>query len=434
MPRLRTPLLLTLAALSGWLAQAQPLPAGEDLLSIYAQARAADPLLAGARAQLGLQQAQLQESRAARLPQWSARLEQRREDAGSQQQLHSQINQVLLDLSLLRRVEAAEQALSAEQARLRAAEQALCARVASAYFGLLSAQAQLETAESNEAALAQQVAQAQARHEAGLSALVDLEQARAYHGLARGQTSQARRRLLDAREALAEITGRRPERLQPLREQFEPQPPEPADPQAWAAQTLQGNPQLLALQRGVAASELGLAAAAAAHLPSLSLQLDGQRHSGAGLAPEMAGRSLNTLSLRLNIPLFAGGALQARQQQALQQRELLREQLEVQRRALLRETQVQYQAVLSGIEELASSAAAAQAAERALAATRAGQALGTRSMTDLLLALQTQAQARMNQAQARHSYVLATLLLQLAVGGLGEAQLARVNQLLQGAS
>mgnify|MGYP000961218080 CR=1 FL=1 len=45
---------------------------------------------------------------------------------------------------------------------------------------------------------------------------------------------------------------------------------------------------------------------------------------------------------------------------------------------------------------------AVQAANRALAATRSGQALGTRGMTDLLLAIQTQAAAQNALAQARH--------------------------------
>jgi len=97
-----------------------------------------------------------------------------------------------------------------------------------------------------------------------------------------------------------------------------------------------------------------------------------------------------------------------------------------------RETQAQYQAVLAGVALLDSSGAAVQAADRALAATRAGQALGTRGMTDLLLAIQTQAAAQNAWAQARHRYVLATLLLQQAAGTLGEAALATVNQLLQG--
>jgi outer membrane protein len=122
--------------------------------------------------------------------------------------------------------------------------------------------------------------------------------------------------------------------------------------------------------------------------------------------------------------------------QAAHERDLARDELEVTRRALVRETQAQYQAVVSGVALMESTRAAVAAADQALASTRAGQGLGTRTMTDLLLAIQTQAAAQNAHDQARHGHVLARLLLQQAAGALGEAELAAVNQLLlpEGAS
>lgn len=418
---------LALAALLG-------VARADDLLGIYAQARAADPVLAQARAQRGVQAELLAQSRAPLLPQWSLSAEEERSEGQRSRSAASHLSQVLVDLSQLRSLDAAQARLEAEDARLRAAEQQLCARVAQAYFQVLSAQSALETAEANEAAFAQQVSQAQTRYEAGLSALVDVEQARAYHGLSRGQTQQARQQLADARQALAEITGQLPGSLQALSSQLPTPPLQPQDAEAWVARALSQQPLLQAAQGSLRASERRIDAARAGHLPTLSLGLDSQRRSGFGVPPADAGRMVNTVAVRLSVPLFAGGVTQSLQRQAVHERDQQREQLEATRRALVRETQAQVLAVKLGIEQVASSAAAAQAAERALAATRAGQALGTRSMTDLLLAIQTHAQARNAHAQARHAYVLATLQLQAAVGQLGEAELARVNQLLQGAS
>lgn len=406
----------------------------DDLLGAYAQARAADPVLAQARAHRGVQAELLAQSRAPLLPQWALTAAEERSDGQRSRMSSSQISQVLVDLSQLRTLDAAEARLEAEDARLRAAEQQLCARVAQAYFQVLSAQSALETAEANESAFGQQVAQAQARYEAGLSALVDVEQARTYHGLSRGQTQQARQLLADARQALAEITGQLPGPLQALSAELPTPALQPADPEAWVARALSQQPLLQAAQHGLAASERRIDAARAGHLPTLNLGLDSQRRSGFGVPAADAGRMVNTVALRLSVPLFAGGATQSQQRQAVLERDLQREQLEATRRALVRETQAQVLAVQLGGEQVASSAAAVQAAERALAATRAGQSLGTRTMTDLLLAIQSHAQARNAHAQARHAYVLATLLLQAAVGQLGEAELARVNQLLQGAS
>lgn len=88
-------------------------------------------------------------------------------------------------------------------------------------------------------------------------------------------------------------------------------------------------------------------------------------------------------------------------------------------------------AVGQGAAQLRSAQSAVAAAERALGATRTGLALGTRSTTDLLLAIQTLGAAQNAQAQARHHHVLALLALHQAAGSLGDAELAAVNSLLE---
>ncbi len=412
-----------------WLAQAQ------NLLEVYAQARAADPVLALADAQRGVQRELAVQARAGLLPQWS--LQASDSTTNNSSGLHSgevtsKISQVLLDLGQFKRVQVANTLATAQDASLRAAEQALCARVATAYFGVLSAQAAVSTAQANEDAFAQQVDQAQKRYDAGLSAMLDVEQARTYHALARGTTAQAREVLQDTRAALAQITGSVPGTLHPLAAQLQASLPVPQDASAWVAQALQNHATLHAQQLQVEATEQGIGAARADHLPTLGLGLDSQRLSGSYPAGTDTGRVNTTLALRLNLPLFAGGSTQSKTRQAIHQRDAAAQTLESAKRGVVRETQAQYQAVVTGAALMDSSGAAVAAANRALAATRTGQTLGTRGMTDLLLAIQTQAAAQNALAQARHRYVLATLLLQQATGALDEAALARVNQLLQG--
>ncbi|MBT9501457.1 MAG: TolC family outer membrane protein [Burkholderiaceae bacterium] len=409
------------------------LASAEDLLEVYAQARASDPMLAIAASLRGEHGERVTQARAALLPQWSLGAAELRgpQNGGREHQLTSSLSQVLVDLGRLRQWDAAQSLLSAEEARLRAAEQALCARVAGAYFGVLSAQASLGTAQANEDAFAQQVGQAQSRFESGISAAVDVEQARTYHALSQGATVQAREALADAREALAQITGRTPGVLRPLAAELQALPPEPLAAEAWVNQALLANPQLQASRYGLTASEQRIEAARAAHLPTLSLGLDSERRSGSAVAPQDAGRANTTLGLRLSIPLFAGGATESLKRQAVHQRDAAREGLESARRALVRETQGQYQAVMSGVALMRSTRAAVDAATRALASTRTGQALGTRTMTDLLLAIQSQTAAQNAHEQARHRYVLAKLLLQQAAGALGEAELSAVNLLLK---
>ncbi len=416
---------LLLLALSASAARA------DDLLQVYAEARASDPVLAGAAALGGVQRERELQARAGLLPQWSLSASETRNN-GSTQALTSSLSQVLLDLSQWRTWDAAGLDASAQQARLRAAEQALCARVATAYFGVLLAQASLATAQANEAAFGLQVQQSQDRFKAGLNAQLDVDQGRTYLELARGGTAQSAEALADARQALAEVTGRLPERLSALRSDIQAQPPEPREVAAWVERAVQANPALQARRLDLSAGERRIDAAAAGHLPTLSVGADSSRNSGSAVPDSLAGRTDTAVMLRLRIPLFAGGLVESQKRQALYQRDGLREALESARRGLVRETQAQHQAVVFSMAQMQSARAAVNAADQALAATRVGQTLGTRSSTDLLLAIQTQAQAQNAFEQARHRHVLAKLLLLQAAGSLGEPELAQVNQLLTG--
>jgi outer membrane protein len=390
----------------------------DDLLQVWAQARAADPLLRQAAALAGAQEASSREARAALLPRWSLQRSDQRDNGGKRSNTTtSSLSQTLVDLAALREWDASRSQASAQAARLAAAEQAARARVAEAYFGLLSAQAQLATARANEDAFDRQVNEAETRFKAGLSAQVEADQSRAYRELARSSTLAAELALADAREALAQLTGAAAPTLQPLRRDLAAQPL-PDDADAWARRAEAANPGLRALQLDVQASEQRIASARAGHLPTLSLGLDTTRQRGDGVPLSDAGRTPTQLALRLSVPLFSGGATTAAADRAGFQREAAREQLEAGRRAVLREVRAEHLAVGQGAAQLRSAQSAVAAAERALGATRTGLALGTRSTTDLLLAIQTLGAAQNAQAQARHHQVLALLALPQAAGSL----------------
>jgi outer membrane protein len=403
----------------------------DDLLQVWAQARAADPQLRQAAAASGAQEAAAREARAALLPQWRIDSRELRESGGARwNETVSSVSQPLFDLAALRDWDASRSLASAQAARLAGAEQAARLRVAEAYFGLLSAQAQLATARANEEAFDRQVGEAETRFRAGLSAQVEADQSRAYRELARGNTLAAEAAVADAREALAELTGTAPQSLQPLAPGLAAQPL-PDDAEAWARRALDANLELRALQLDLQAGERRVDAARAAHLPTLSVGVDTQRLRGDGVAPSLAGRTPTQVALRLTVPLFAGGATTAAADRAGFQREAAREQLEAGRRAVLREVRARHLDVGQGAAQLRSTQAAVAAAERALEATRTGLTLGTRSTTDLLLAIQTLAAAQNAQTQARHRHVLALLALHQAAGSLGDAELASVNALLE---
>jgi outer membrane protein len=211
--------------------------------------------------------------------------------------------------------------------------------------------------------------------------------------------------------------------------------PAPADPQAWVDRALAQNPGLLAQQRSVDAAERAIGAARAGHAPTLTAGLGVGRSA---LWPAVAtgndpgnGRTATSVGLLLTVPLFSGGAVDSKVRQAFAQRDGTRDQLEAQRRRLARETLDRYRSINAGIGQIQAGVNAVAAARKALESTRVGLSLGTQTMTDLLLAIQTLSGAQDALTQARQRYVLGGLQLLQSAGAIGEFDLAAVNALLE---
>jgi outer membrane protein len=410
----------------------------DDLLQVYAQARATDPVLAGAEATRHAGQELVVQARAALLPSASATLAADRgrvagyapPDAhGSNADLV--VSQPLVDVAAHDRLSAASRQAEAQDATWRAADQDLRLRVATAYFAVLTTRDTLANAQANEDALQQQVDQSSARLRSGLSAAVDVDQARAYYQTARAQTIDAQRALDAARDALEQLTGTPPGDLQALRESA-PSTPPPAleDAPSWIARARVSSPELQAAEAAAAAAESQVAAAHAGHLPTLAAGLDVGRAVSRPYPDTYDGRVVTTATLTLTVPLFAGGATQSLARQAAYQRDAARDALEAQKRQTQRDVRDRLRDTLAARAQERATAVAVEAAARALASTRVGQSVGTQTMTDLLLAIQTLASARNAYSQARHQAVLGTLQLARAAGTLGDDELASVNRLL----
>jgi len=418
----------------------------QDLLDAYRLARAGDPVVRAAEANLRSVGEVVVQARAPLLPQAAAAVglaqthgpdtsvngtldsvSVRSRDVGAT------VSQVLVDVGQFARLEAAKSRESSEQSIYRAAEQALIVRVAQAYFDVLIASDLLATTEANEAAYLQQVTQSQERYRQGLIAMVDVDQARAYHASARSATIAARKAVGDAVAALAEITGVRSERLRTLREDAPLIRPVPEEPQAWVSAALAGNPLIAAQQRTLEGAGHLIEAARSGHLPTVNATLDVGRPAAwpGGDVSGRDGRTVTTVGVLLRIPLFTGGLTQSSVRQALAQRDVADADLESVRRRVARETLDHHSDVLAAIGQIEASRIAVDAAGKALASTRVGQQLGTHTMTDLLLAIQTLSSAQLSHSQARHRYVLSQLLLKQAAGQVGEADLRLVNALLR---
>lgn len=455
---------LALAALAVAASAPNPVHA-EDLLVIYQQAQGADPVLTQAKAQNRIAEEDVDIARAQLLPQLSASYSYSRSQStrggtqvvnmgnGNYQvfptadvttdsfgtTLRATLNQTILDFSKFATLDANQALAQAQDKALDAVLEQQIVRVSKAYFQVLTAQDQLNFAKAQERALSKQLDQAQARYEAGLSAILDVNEAKANHDVAAANVIAASNTVDDARAVLRQITGQSFGTLQVLRDDLPLIPPEPASQEAWVDKALAQNPEVLAQRYRLEAAEEQIDAARGNHLPTLGASLSYTRSPGWNdLDPALYGGPMHTnshsedtaIGLTLSIPIFNGGAIHSRVQQSVYRRDIARATLEQNRRQAVHDTRSAYRAVVAGISEIKARKQALLSAQSALEATQAGYKVGTRTIIDVLNVQQQLFQARSAYSRARHEFIIDKLLLKESAGVIDFGDLKAVNALL----
>jgi outer membrane protein len=437
----------------------------EDLLDAYRQARANDPVLSQADSNRLAIGEGVTQARALLLPQVSAQLSLVQSDPNGPTREpiygadgttitgftgdigHSRtrstsatVSQSVVDFSKYADLKAARSSADSQDATYDAALQQLSTRVATVYFQVLTNDDALTFQKANEQALARQLEQAQQRFDVGLSAITDVQDAKAQHDTAVAQVITAENTLSDSREALTQITGQPADNLKKLREQLPMDPPTPNDAQAWVAEAVKTSPTIIAAQYNVDSAEHSISSARAGHLPTINATLGyskaTQWNQNAGVAQNSGtlgsnGRGATSVGLTLDVPIFSGGATQSRVRQSIYQRDAAQDSLESTRRQVVRDTLNYYRSVVAGISKVEATKAAVESAESARDATQAGFEVGTRTIVDVLIAQQNLTSALSDYSQARHQFVLDKLLLKQTAGTVDVKDLEAVNSLLQ---
>lgn len=312
---------------------------------------------------------------------------------------------------------------------LEAANQDLIVRVAERYLLALSAQDQLAFAQAEQAAVEKHFELADARFEIGLAPITDLHDARARLASRKAQTLAAETQLVDALEALQELTGTAPESLVPLVTSFEPVLPMPDNVDEWIAAA---NSESLAVKAQVKLVEMArrvVSIQKAGHYPTLDLigRFNNQATEGSLFG---GGSEVETtdFSLQFNLPLYQGHATVAKTRQALEQQKQAQADLE----KIVRETQrlarSSFLGVKTAITRIEALAQAVLSQRSALEAKQEGYRSGLFTSLAVLDAERDLYLAMNEVAQARYDYILNNLKLRQAVGSLGEADLKMADK------
>jgi outer membrane protein len=355
------------------------------------------------------------------------------ESSGNAHQAALQLKQPLYDAKAAAEKKQLHQQTALAEIGYRDARQDLIQRVAEAYFHVLLALENVRVVAAEKAAVGLQRERAQARFEVGRGRITDVQEAQARYDsvLAREVSAQSTLALRQAQ--YQELTGVPAEGLAELRAGFAPTPPQPDNLQTWQLKSSDRNTRVLAKQSELAIATAEIGKHKLAGRPTLDLVASYTRTGSKGeLSPTVAPDSNRSakIGVQLNIPLFAGGALDSRERESLaKRREAEHELMAAQRDARL-QVQDAYLAVKTGVARIASLEQSVLSAGTALEATTLGRDVGNRTELDVLDAQQRLFSAQLDLAQARNDYLLGRVRLAAAAGELQESDLHALNAYL----
>jgi outer membrane protein len=425
-------------------------PAGaEDLMQIYREAQRNDPALAAARANWEATQERVPQARAGLLPNVNLSASANANYFGTNIDSNPRINvnrsfgagglTVSAAQPLYRyanEVAYSQAVQQVEQAdfTLASARQDLILRVAIAYFDVLLAQFNVELAESQKAAVSEQLAQAKRNFEVGVATITDTNEAQAKYDSIVAQEISARNDLDNKRTALRAIIGRFPGDLKRLGPAFEPTLPSPNALDVWVERALADNLNVRIARYNAEIATLEIERQRAGRLPTIDLVASANAQAGSG--------SINVgvfndtrqaqIGVALNVPLYQGGFVDSKVREALALQENARQNLEIARRNALFNAQTGFSGVNSAAASVKAFEQALVSAQTAYESNKTGQEVGVRTNLDVLNTQQNVFQTRRDLAQAYFNYLTSVLRLKAAAGTLDERDLEEANRRLQG--
>ncbi|KQR55573.1 TolC family outer membrane protein [Acidovorax sp. Leaf160] len=422
---------------------AGPAAHAQSLVELASMARSYDAPWLAARAQLDAAGSRAEQARAGLLPSAglaagvsAARTEVSRpaiELNAPTQQVGVSASQPLYRPANRIVFEQGQRGVDIARAQLDAASQDLLVRVSQAYFDVLAAQDTLAFVQAQKAAVTEQRAFAQRNFEIGTATITDSREAQARFDLVTAQEIAAQNDLLVKRLALDQLVGRSGTAPLPLAQPVQLPALVPNDVNEWVRAAETGQPQVRQATIALDVARLETRKAETGHLPTIDLQAGyavARNPRGTVTAPHLNQRSTNaTVGVALNLPLFAGFAVQNRIKETLSLEDKAAADLDNARRTVAQSARAAFYGVQSGQGQVAALQAAEASSQSALEANQLGYLVGVRINIDVLNAQSQLFQTRRDLAQARYNVLMGSLRLRQAAGTLSDDDLAALSRL-----
>ncbi len=340
------------------------------------------------------------------------------------------------------------------------AQQDLILRVSQAYFDALTSQDNVALYKNKKDLIKQQLEAAQAKFDAGLATIVDVNTAQAALDLANSQEITAQADLVVKRGALEQIVGRPVGALKPLvkdakiegvlkdprskskdskgypiAESVNPPLPPGQTLDDWINQAESANFNVLAGQLSVSLAESTYRGAQALNYPTVNLVGTSGYNTSNGTpnnyTPSSTNVYNNTLALQMTIPLVSGGFNSSviRQNAALV--DAAKANYDNYRRTAAQNTRTAFTGFYGGLASVKAYEAAERSSTSALESSKLGFQVGTLINIDVLIALDSVINTRSLLQQARYNTILNAIRLKAHAAALTDEDLLAINSLLR---
>ena len=320
----------------------------------------------------------------------------------------------------------ADSQIKESEAKLAKAQQNLIIKVSKSYFNVLKSLDNLEFAKTEVTSLKRQLDQANQKFEVGLSAITDVQEAKAGYDLAVAQEIQAINKIDNAKEEVRELTGEYIDQFSVLGKDILLVKPNPEVIDSWTELAIKQNLDIAAANFALESARKEIKKQSAGHLPTVDIVAShGYDSTGGRFGSTRTDRS--AIGLELNIPIYSGGLVSSKTREAHEKYNQSMHYLEKARRSAQRETREAYLGVISGISQVAALKQAVISSETALLATESGFEVGTRTAVDVVASQRATSKALRDYSNAKYDYILNTLKLKRSAGTLSPDDLNLIN-------
>lgn len=329
-----------------------------------------------------------------------------------------QVRQPLFNLDAFARYKQGIAQSNYAEAIFDSQSQEVILRVSSAYFDVLLKEAQAALAKVERDALLEQRNQNNVLFKKGEGTRTDVLETQSRLDLAEAQLLEAQDAVASARDTLAAIVGAPVDALDKLRGDFRVTAGGVKPYEDWKDTAVARNPDIRAAAQAVEIGKQEVLKQKAGHLPRVDAIGTYGKLASDSLSTVNQDQTVRSIGFQVNVPIFAGGAVNASTRQAVANREKAKADLQTQTDKVLVELRRNYNATVSSVARIEALEKAVDSARLLVTATEQSIKGGVRINLDLLNAQRQLYTAQRDLTQARLNYLLSSLRLRAGSGTL----------------